>query len=157
MQRIFPAIFIGVMMAIGYSLTRSYILTILFGLALLWGYRKDTNRWREHSSEELRAQLTGNDWRLWQAAIGELKRRNEDIAPCAARFVQGLLANYTHERVACESILKKHYPALKTELNGYSPMHDVAVSREKLSGLLGRFEEGSAVSKSPNPDTTEIR
>lgn len=144
-------------MAIGYSLTRSYILTLLFGLALLWGYRKDTNRWRECSSEELSAQLTGNDWRLWQAAIGELKCRNEDIAPYAARFVQGLLADSTHERVACESILKKHYPTLKAELNGYSPMHDIAVSHEKLAGLLGRVEDNSKERNSITPDATEIR
>lgn len=143
MQRIFPAIFIGAMIAIAYSLTRSSLLALLFGLALLWGYGKDTSRWRGRPSEELRAQLTADDWRLWQAAISELKRRNEDIAPYAARFVQGLLADSTHERVACESMLKKHYPALKAELNGYSPMHDVAVSREKLAGLLGRVEEGS--------------
>ncbi len=140
-------------MAIAYSLTRSYLLALLFGLALLWGYRKDTNRWRERPGEELSAQLTGNDWRLWQAAIGELKRRNEDIAPYAARFVRGLVADTAHERVACESILKKHYPALKAELNGYSPMHELAVSREKLAGLLGKVEDSPNVTS----DMNEIR
>jgi hypothetical protein len=140
MQRIFPAIFIGVMMMIGYGLTRSYILTLLFGLALLWGYRRDTSRWHNRTSEELSAMLTGDNWNLWPAAMDELKRRDEKIAPYAVRFVQGLVADSTHERVASESMLKKHYPALEAELNGYSPMQDVAVSREKLAGLLGRVE-----------------
>lgn len=137
-MRTYTFIFMAAALAVGYGVSRSLPLTLLFGLALLWAYRKDSKRWHDKPNDELAVLVTGQDWRNWQAALEELQRREQDLAPYATHFVAGLVADSIHTRTASESMLKRFYPQLKEDLRGYSPMHDVAASRTRLAGLLER-------------------
>jgi hypothetical protein len=111
-------------------------LTIAIIASLIWAFRADKNMWRTKPAAELIAMIESKDWRYWETAIEELRRRGEDISRFVPRLVSGLVADSVMSRTAADAALKKLFPEFNGHLRGYLPTHDVAASRQKLAPLL---------------------
>ena len=108
----------------------------------IWAFRSDTKMWKTKPTPELVAMVEGGDWRYWETALEELRRRGEDISRFTPRLVAGLVSNSVMSRTAADAALKGLFPEFKDHLKGYLPTHDVAASRRQLESLLAKYGVG---------------
>ncbi len=105
----------------------------------IWAFRSDTKMWKTKPTAELVAMVEGSEWRYWQTALEELRRRGEDISRFTPRLVAGLVSDSLMARTAADATLKALFPEFKEHLRDYLPNQDVAVSRQRLEALLMRY------------------
>lgn len=105
----------------------------------IWAFRSDTNMWKTKPTAELVAMIEGNEWRYWQTALEELRRRGEDISRFTPKLVAELVSDSVMSRAAADAALKNLFPEFKDHLRGYLPTHDVAASRQRLESLLAKY------------------
>jgi hypothetical protein len=105
----------------------------------IWAFRSDTKMWKTKPTAELVAMIEGGEWRYWQTALEELRRRGEDISRFTPRLVSGLVSDSVLARTAADAALKDLFPELKEQLRGYLPTHDIAASRQRLEPLLAKY------------------
>lgn len=119
---------------------------LIAGLALLLlgAYFYDEWTWRKKPREALVGLVLAPEWRLHPKAMSELRRRGEELSGFLPRFLPLLGDESRNERVAAEMILRKFYPQVARELEGYSPMADPETCREKLAPLLAKYAVGDA-------------
>ncbi len=108
----------------------------------IWAVRSDTRMWKTKPSAELIGMVEGSEWRYWQTALEELRRRGEDISRFTPRLVAGLVSDSLMARTAADAALKDLFPEFKDHLKGYLPTHDVAASRQRLEPLLAKYGVG---------------
>lgn len=113
-----------------------------FAVLLVGAYFYDERTWRKKSHEELIGLVRAEDWRLHSAALRELRRRGEDLSVFLPRFLPLLAHESRKDRVAAEMLVKKFYPQVARELEGYTPMADAEVCRERIAPLLERYASG---------------
>ena len=105
----------------------------------IWAFRSDTKMWKTKTTAELIAMIEGGEWRYWQTALEELRRRGEDISRFTPRLVSELVSDSVMARTAADAALKDLFPEFKEHLRGYLPTHDVAASRQRLESLLAKY------------------
>jgi hypothetical protein len=105
----------------------------------IWAFRSDKSMWKTKPIAELVAMVEGSDWRYWETALEELRRRGEDISRFIPRLVSGLVSDSTLARAAADATLRKLFPEFKEQLRGYLPAQDVATARQKIGPLLSKY------------------
>src|SRR6184192_4507185 len=67
---------------------------------VIWAFSSDKKMWKTKPTAELVALVEGDEWRYWQTALEELRRRGEDISRFIPRLVAGLVSDSTLARTA---------------------------------------------------------
>ena len=114
-------------------------LIVVISALLIWAFRSDKNMWKQKPVAELVAMVESNEWSQWNGGLAELNRRGEDITRFIPHLVSHLVSDSRITRAAAEMMLKDYFPQLKPDLQGYSPSHDAAVCRQKISPLLAKY------------------
>ena len=114
-------------------------LAVAIAAAVIWAFRSDKNMWKTKPATELVAMVESDDWRYWQTALEELRRRGEDISRFIPRLVSGLVADSTLARTAASTAIKDLFPELREQLREYLPTQDVTTSRQKIGPLLAKY------------------
>jgi hypothetical protein len=94
--------------------------------------------WRLASTASLRKKIERGDWRYYQGALLELKRRREDISAEALRVISLLSSESRIERTAGEMILKRVYPEFSARIPSYNPAEDAQTCATKAKDVFLR-------------------
>src|SRR5882672_2678507 len=98
--------------------TAGAVAVLVLLLAAGWGI--DRWLWSRRSPDKLLAMLNSSNWRLYKAALLELRGRGEDILPHAPKIVVMLVSKSKTERAAAKAILSACFPDLASAIVGYS-------------------------------------
>ena len=83
--------------------------------------------------------LGSEDWKYWELALKELKRRGEDTSIYVPQLMPRLLADTQMAREAARIILTGQFPELSDQLSDYRAADDVNSSRRKLTSLFEKY------------------
>jgi hypothetical protein len=95
--------------------------------------------WRAKPIEELLGIVAGHDWRRWELALGELKRRGHDIAGAIPGLAGRLLSESKWERAAARIVLMNVYPETRPLLKSYRASDDESTRRKALEPFFAKF------------------
>jgi hypothetical protein len=123
------------------------IAVVAIVLFAAWGVDRWRNRlvWGKKSAEELSIIISGAEWRKWELALEEFKRRGHD-ATAAVSLVGGRLLSESHwERSAARMVLMKVYPETRPLLKEYRPTDDDPTRRKVLAPFFAEYKREDVI------------
>jgi hypothetical protein len=99
----------------------STIAVVVIVLVAAWGADRWRRRriWGSKSTEELLVILSGPEWRKWELALEELRRRGYDASGAVAALARRFSSESKWERATARIVLMNIYPDTRAFLKDY--------------------------------------
>jgi hypothetical protein len=120
-------------------MTTTLALILLVCAALVVAFLLDRRSWRVRPAQSLRDMALGDDWRKWDAAVRELRRRGEALDGIPQHIAPYLLSDSVVLREAARSTLVRHFPDAKVLLSGFS----VSAPPENAAEIVAKISLGA--------------
>ena len=120
------------------------IAVVAIALVAAWAADRWIRRqiWGKKSTEELLGILADAEWRKWELALRELRRRGLDLSSSIKPLAARLLSESKWERAAARIVLMNVYPETRSLLKNYHAEDDEPTRRKALEAFYAQYGLG---------------